>query len=251
MKRWDHRFEVKPGRWVFVPPPIGKAAGEKIRSSVAKVWSRPPFYFHLRQGGHVVALRRHVGNQYFFRCDLDDFFGRINQTRVTRCLKRYFSYADARRMACNSVVFRPGTVQTMLPYGYVQSPILASLALDQSRVGRFLRQCASSKHLKVSVYMDDIVLSSNDALLLADAAAELTKLAKDAGLPLNSGKTEGPSSVVTAFNVDLSHGSLMISRERLELFRMAYAAASSSQVADGILGYVRSVNPAQVPVVVV
>lgn len=251
MKRWDHRFEVKPGRWVFVPPPIGKAAGEKIRSSVAKAWSRPPFYFHLRQGGHVAALRRHVGNQYFFRCDLDDFFGRINQTRVTRCLKRYFSYADARQMASNSVVFRPGTVQTMLPYGYVQSPILASLALDQSRVGRFLRQCASAKHLKVSVYMDDIVLSSNDAALLADAAAKLTQLSNDAGLPLGIGKTEGPSPTVTAFNVDLSHGSLVISKERIDRFRLAYAGASSSQVAEGILGYVHSVNPAQVSVVVV
>ncbi len=57
MKRWEHRFEVKPGRWVYVPTPIGKAAGEKIRSSVAKVWSRPKFYFHLRKGGHVAALQ--------------------------------------------------------------------------------------------------------------------------------------------------------------------------------------------------
>lgn len=245
MKRWDHRFEVKPGRWVFVPTPMAKAAGEKIRSSVAKAWSRPTFYFHLRQGGHVAALQRHVGNQYFFRCDLDDFFGRINRTRVTRCLKHYFPYAEARQMADNSVVFRPGTTQTMLPYGYVQSPILASLALDHSRVGKFLRKCASNRKLKVSVYMDDIVLSSNDAALLSDMATRLAELSNDAGLPLSVGKTEGPSPMVTAFNVDLSHGSLVISNERIERFRLAYATTSSSQVASGILGYVRSINPTQ------
>ena len=250
MKRWDHRFEVKPGRWVFVPTPMARAAGEKIQSSVAKAWPRPPFYFHLRQGGHVAALRRHVGNQYFFRCDLDDFFGRINRTRITRCLKQYFPYAEARQMADNSVVFRPGTAQTMLPYGYVQSPILASMALDQSRAGKFLRQCASNRNLKVSVYMDDIIFSSNDALLLSDVAEKLAQLSNDAGLPLSAVKKEGPSPMVTAFNVDLSHGSLVISKERIERFRVAYATTSSSHVADGILGYVRSVNPAQLPVVV-
>ncbi|MBN6100570.1 hypothetical protein JR064_00105 [Xanthomonas sp. CFBP 8703] len=189
MKRWEHRFEVKPGRWVYVPTPLGKAAGEKIRSSVSKVWSRPKFYFHLRRGGHVAALRRHLENQYFFRCDLDDFFGRINESRVTRSLKGSFSYVDARKMAKESVVIRPDTGKTMLPYGYVQSPMLASLALDRSRVGRFLRQCESSEHLTVSVYMDDIVLSSNDEGRLTAAVAELGQLATDAGLPLSPGKS--------------------------------------------------------------
>ena len=153
-------------------------------------------------------------------------------------------------MADNSVVFRPGTAQTMLPYGYVQSPILASMALDQSRAGKFLRQCASNRNLKVSVYMDDIIFSSNDALLLSDVAEKLAQLSNDAGLPLSAVKKEGPSPMVTAFNVDLSHGSLVISKERIERFRVAYATTSSSHVADGILGYVRSVNPAQLPVVV-
>ncbi|MFA8479136.1 reverse transcriptase domain-containing protein [Xanthomonas campestris pv. campestris] len=249
MKRWEHRFEVKPGRWVYVPTPIGKAAGEKIRSSVAKVWSRPKFYFHLRKGGHVAALRRHLKNQYFFRCDLDDFFGRINQSRVTRSLKENFSYVDARKMASDSVVIRPGTGKTMLPYGYVQSPILASFALDRSRVGRFLRKCESSEDVTVSVYMDDIVLSSNDEARLYVAAAELAQLATDAGLPLNAGKTIGPASTVTAFNVELSHGLLSVTKERIDRFRESYATASSLHVELGIVNYVHSINSTQVAAV--
>ncbi|MFN6509379.1 reverse transcriptase domain-containing protein [Xanthomonas translucens] len=246
MKRWEHRFEVKPGRWVYVPTPLGRATGEKIRSSVSKMWSPPKFYFHLRRGGHVAALRRHLESKHFFRCDLDDFFGRINESRVTRSLKSVFSYVDARKMAKESVVLRPGTGGTMLPYGYVQSPMLASLALDRSRVGRFLRQCASSKDLIVSVYMDDIVFSSNDEGRLSAAVAELGQLATDAGLPLSPGKTVGPATEVTAFNVDLSHGSLAVTQERLERFRESYAMAMSSQAAIGILDYVHKINPAQV-----
>lgn len=250
MKRWEHRFEVKPGRWVYVPTPVGKASGEVIRLAVSKIWSPPPFYFHLRGGGHVAALRRHTAHQYFFRCDLDDFFGRINQSRLTRCLKHRFSYVDARQMASDSVVIKPGSTNTMLPYGYVQSPILASLALDKSRLGRFLRQCELSEHLTVSVYVDDIVLSSNDEERLSDAAAELEQLAASAGLPVSPEKTEGPASAVTAFNVDLSHGSMSVTHERLERFREAYALAGSWQEAMGILGYVHTVNPAQVSAVI-
>ncbi|WP_313229095.1 reverse transcriptase domain-containing protein [Stenotrophomonas acidaminiphila] len=246
MKRWESRFEVKPGRWVYVPTPIGKASGEVIRLAVSKVWSPPPFYFHLRGGGHVAALRRHVGHRFFFRCDFDDFFGRINQSRVTRCLKHRFPYLEARKMAGESVVIKPGTAKTMLPYGYVQSPMLASLALDKSRVGRFLRQCELSEHLTVSVYVDDIVLSSDDDGRLGAAAAELQQLALDAGLPLSPGKTVGPAPAVTAFNVELSHGSMNLVHDRLQRFREAYAMASSSQVASGIIGYVHTVNPAQV-----
>lgn len=246
MKRWEHRFELKPDRWVFVPTPVIKASGESIRSSVSKAWSAPNFYFHLRQGGHVAALRRHMDSYHFFRCDLDDFFGRINRSRVTRCLKHYFSYADARRMTDESVVFRPGTSQAMLPYGYVQSPVLASLALDRSRVGRFLRQCDSRKGLRVSVYVDDIVLSSDDSSLLNDAATELARHAIDSGFPLSLGKSEGPAAMITAFNVELSHGSLSITKERLDRFREAYSIAGSPQEELGIIGYVESINPAQV-----
>lgn len=246
MKRWEHRFELKPGRWVFVPTAEVKASGEKIHSSVSKAWSAPSFYFHLQQGGHVAALRRHLDSQHFFRCDLDDFFGRVNRSRVTRCLKRYFSYADARRVADESVVFRPGTSQTVLPYGYVQSPMLASLALDRSRLGRFLRQCNSREDMKVSVYMDDIILSSDDRSLLNDAAAELAQHATGAGFPLSPEKSQGPSALITAFNIELSHGVLSISRERLDRFRESYSTAKSPQEEMGIIGYVESINPAQV-----
>lgn len=245
MKRWESRFEVKPGRWVYVPTPIGKAAGEVIRQEVSKAWSPPLYFFHLRGGGHVAALRRHLGNRFFFRCDLDDFFGRINQSRVTRCLKHRFSYLDARKMASESVVIRPGTEKTMLPYGYVQSPMLASLVLDQSRLGRFLRQCESSKDLTVSVYVDDILLSSDDEERLRVAAVELERLATDAALPLSVGKTRGPASSVTAFNVDLSRGSMSLTSDRILRFKEAYAMASSPYVELGIESYVYSVNPAQ------
>ncbi|WP_447905564.1 reverse transcriptase domain-containing protein [Stenotrophomonas sepilia] len=245
MKRWEHRFQVKSGRWVFVPTPASRAVGEQIRARVAKAWSPPAFYYHLRKGGHVAALRAHAESTYFFRCDLKNFFGSINLSRVTRCLKRYFSYVEARGMASASVVIAPGATKTMLPYGFVQSPLLASLALDQSRVGAYLRKLSAQEGITVSVYMDDIVVSSLEIGLLDKIKAELGEKAEKAGISLNQEKTEGPSTLVTVFNVELSHNSLVISEERMAEFREALMIASCDAVAMGILGYIASVNDAQ------
>lgn len=242
---------MKPGRWVYVPTPLGRARGEEIRKQVSSVWKPPAFYFHLRQGGHVAALQSHVGNRYFFRGDIQDFFGRVNRSRVTRGLKKYFSYAKAREMAGDSVVVSPTSGNTMLPFGFVQSPLLASLVLDESRVGRWLAKSAGRPGLKVSVYVDDILLSSHDKEFLRANVLELEALAGAAGLPLNALKSEGPADLVTAFNIELTNGNLAITPERIEFFREAYSSAVSSKVEDGILGYVASVNPTQVASVTV
>lgn len=123
-QKWTHRYQLKPGRWVFAPTDEAKKTGARTKRSVASHWKPPSFYYHLRKGGHVAAVRSHESSRFFFRADLDDFFGRVNRTRVTRCLKSWFSYAEAREMASESVVKRPGDDAFVLPYGFVQSPML-------------------------------------------------------------------------------------------------------------------------------
>ena len=85
--KWVNRFELKPGRWVFEPSAESKALGQKIKAAVEKAWRPPNFYFHLRSGGHVEAVRSHLENTHFLRVDIQDFFGSVNRTRITRCLK--------------------------------------------------------------------------------------------------------------------------------------------------------------------
>ncbi|KDC16986.1 hypothetical protein L504_5069 [Bordetella bronchiseptica F2] len=48
-----------------------------------------------------------------------------------------------------------------------------------------------------------------------------------------------------SFNIRLSQGSLDISSERMGLFVDAYHQATSDHQKEGILRYVRSINPAQ------
>lgn len=235
---------MKPGRWVFVPSEDARKSGKRIKKSVEGHWNPPVFYYHLRQGGHVAALRCHEARAFFLRADLDDFFGRVNRSRVTRCLKGWYPYAEAREMASESVTRRPSSSEFVLPYGFVQSPILASLALDRSKLGACLRKANANPALDVSLYMDDILISSDDEKLLAAVAGELETASVASNFPLSSSKRQGPGPCVSAFNIEIAHGSMLITSARMNEFHSAFALGSDA-TKEGIFGYVASVNSTQ------
>lgn len=105
--KWLHKFERKPGRWVFAPTSETKMLGLKIKAQIEEVWTAPDYFFHLQAGGHIGALKTHHGRSSFLRLDIEDFFGSVNRSRVTRCLTPYFGYAKAREMAVESTVQHP------------------------------------------------------------------------------------------------------------------------------------------------
>jgi hypothetical protein len=148
-------------------------------------------------------------------------------------------------MANESVVKRPGLNGFVLPYGFVQSPILASLALDKSKLGSCLRRLNSREDLKISVYVDDIIISGNDEYALLDAADQLGRAAKAALFPINSLKNEGPASSIVAFNITLSHKILQITEERLTKLRTNYHETTSLYCKAGISSYIKSINSDQ------
>ena len=78
--------------------------------------------------------------------------------------------------------------RAMLPYGFVQSPTLASLALFDSRLGGYLEQLKKIKYVVVSVYMDDIIVSTKRKKRLADIHKELVAASvKSRSLPMPCG----------------------------------------------------------------
>ena len=81
--KWLNRFELKPGRWVYVPAADARALGIVIKSEVHRLWSPPRYFYHFQHGGHVAALRSHTANNIFFKIDIQNFFGSINRTRIT------------------------------------------------------------------------------------------------------------------------------------------------------------------------
>ena len=137
---WINRFELKPNCWVYVPSKESRKEGKAIKSTIEKHWLPPSYYCHLKPGGHVKALKLHINSNFFIRAYISQFFNSINRTRVTREFKKiYPSYTIARKNACKSVVpspFEKGNF--ILPYGFVQSLIIASICLFKSRLGKFL-----------------------------------------------------------------------------------------------------------------
>lgn len=242
---WDTRFELKPGTWVFVPTVESVQIGKEIKQAIERVWLPPTYYYHLRSGGHVKALEAHLHNAYFARLDIRDFFGSINKTRITRCVKDLFGYPEGRRIANLSTVIHPGTRRMILPFGFVQSPILASLCLYKSALGNFLDGLWDAFGVVVTVYVDDLILSCNDQTALRDVITEIKRKADRSGFMFNPDKEAGPDQMVTAFNVRLSHQSLEIEPHRFAEIVEAFRETDSERVRDGIRGYVNSVNPSQ------
>lgn len=249
--KWDTRFELKPGKWVFVPSEESIKLGKKIKSQIEVRWKAPSNYFHLKAGGHVAALRSHLGQATFIHLDIQNFFDSINQSRITRCLKERFGYGIARDIAIASTVLAPSlaTKKFILPYGFVQSPIIASICLFESALGKYLRQLRKMDGVVVSVYVDDIVISTAASIDAASIVEDIKAAAKRAGFAFNMAKEEGPADSIKAFNIELGQDSLDISYERLKSFREAYLNADSEHQRKGIVGYIESVNASQINVV--
>lgn len=246
--KWLTKFELKPGTWVFVPTPEGVKHGKLIKRTIAKVWTPPYYYYHLKSGGHVAALRSHLNHSIFLKFDIKNFFGSINKTRVTRCLKKLFNYAQAREIANASTVYYPtGDIKyTILPFGFVQSPILASVCLQQSSLGIFIDKLSKNNEVVVSIYVDDIIISTDNDTLSKSILIQIKNEAERARFFLNDEKEEGPTNQVSAFNIEISNTLLQIKPARMEKFAEVFKNSENPSQRDGILSYIHSINSDQV-----
>lgn len=246
--RWTSRFEIKLNAWVFVPTPEFIEYGTKVKQAITEKWRSPNYYYHLRSGGHVQALKKHTKHQYFIHLDIQNFFGQINRSRATRCLKEHFSYSEARTIAIKSTVALPRSTKKkyILPFGFVQSAIVASLCLHKSTLGKYLLYLAKQNNLAVSVYMDDIIISSDNQQQLEEVLASVEVAAEKAGFPLNKTKQEGPCDQITAFNILLTGNGLKITEKRLNEFVEVFKASTNPNQKDGILNYIKCISIKQV-----
>lgn len=243
--KWESRFQLDNGTWVFVPNSEMRLYGRELKNRIESLWAPPINYFHLRLGGHVLALRQHLNNHYFARADIQNFFGQINKSRLSRNLKSYLPYTEARDIAVNSTVVFPESSpkRYILPYGFVQSPILAALCLDKSALGTAINTISSD--VTITVYVDDLVLSGTNEQKVADALEYLKNKGVTAKFSFNPSKLEGPATKVTSFNIELSHHKLEIAEYRMQRFKTALEGELSEPQIEGILGYVKSVNFSQ------
>jgi hypothetical protein len=244
--KWSSKFELKPGRWVFVPSTVSKLEGAYIKKTIQSKWNPPAFYYHLRAGGHVAALRSHLNSRYYLHVDISDFFGSINRTRLTRVLKPILGYHLARDWAHKSTVkLRTGQSNIILPYGFVQSPILASLCLYESALGKFLDEIYKEKGVLVSVYVDDIIVSTESLERCREINSLIYLAAKRSRLDFNLTKSQVPAEEIIAFNVKLNRAGTELTQDRYLKFANELVSSDSDAQRKGILDYVCAINETQ------
>lgn len=242
---WKDRFQVKPGRWVYIPTPETLEQGQEIKKLIAEKFTPPLFYYHLRDGGHVAAIQSHTNDQYFLNVDIANFFGAINRSRVTRSLKKRFPYSQAREITILSTVkvAHEDTYEYHLPYGYPQSTILASICLYDSALGRYIHSI-SHQH-NVSIYVDDIIISGNDQAELTKIRDMLVEKSEASKLPFGNKEAPQVSDQIIAFNIELSYQHTQIIESRYQQLLQEALLTENEYVIEGIATYIRSVNEKQ------
>ena len=245
---WTHRYILTgTNKWIFQPSENSRKNGLLIKEEIEGIWSPPFFYYHLAQGGHLKAIKAHLKNSYFTRFDIQNFFGSISQSRIIRTLKKPLGYTRAKEIASISTVVDPNSAprKLILPFGFIQSSLIASICLDQSNLGLYLRELAKKRKVTVSVYVDDIIISTPDKADLEAISNNFEDVANQSNWTLSKTKQQKFVSCVSAFNISLCHQNLQIENQKIAEFKSTFLSTQNERVKKGILNYINSVNPSQ------
>jgi len=237
------KYQDAKGLLIHTQTPEQQAIGHEIISTVNDRWNPSPYFYHLKPGGHVAAVKSHLNDKFFTRADLRKFFNHVTRKKLTRSLGGIgIAYESVLYIVENSTVLDEEASKRHVPFGFVQSPLLATLALHKSALGRFLKKVAKSGTITLSVYMDDILLSSNSKDELHDAIKELQQACSSANFSINSEKLIMPCEELEIFNIELSHSKMRLTERRLEEFARAIQENASEEVVGGIISYAHTVN---------
>jgi Reverse transcriptase (RNA-dependent DNA polymerase) len=215
-RNFEFSYDNPNGKPVFVPSERGRRIGCELKECLEAKVTFEPIFYHLVKGGHVAAIHAHRKNTFFAKMDLRNFFYSIGRNRVARVLYEA-GVSKARHYAKWSCVKNPfDSPAYALPYGFVQSPILATLALRESALGRLALQLAHV--VTISIYLDDIVASSNNSDLLEQTFSRLLLATTESNFQINERKTVSPTSEMTLFNCELTYGRTAVTAERRSEF---------------------------------
>ncbi len=241
---YDLCFKTPQNRWIYEPTKECRKKGKEYTALILERWAPPDYYFHFRSGGHIAAIETHKEHLFFAKVDLKSFFPSISKSKVIRSLKNSglpFKLADT--IAGWSTIKCKETKASILPYGFIQSQMLAALCLDLSCIGSFIRKTLSAT-IAISVYVDDIILSSNDPSALQSAYDGLVTAINETTFSLNEEKSHPPQKKTTAFNIDLSPAHTEITEERFNSF-IKDITPENLHRSEAIIAYVSDVNDFQ------
>jgi hypothetical protein len=243
----NYKFKYKArNKYIFVPNDDCIRKGKRLIKFVLKRFSFPPNFYHYQPGGHVVALHSHIQSNFFFKLDLQNFFYSISRNRVANILQGV-NFKPAGTFAKWSCVPNPyNEPKYVLPIGFIQSPLLASLILFRSPVFAAIEK-ALAQGVFVSVYVDDLVGSSSNKQLLESVYEDILKACKQANLSVNEQKIIAPADAIVAFNCNVAKGNATVTEERVQKF---YSTGHSDKAINSFETYrarVGSTNTVQAP----
>lgn len=241
--KWKERFEIKPGRWVYVPTEETTSIGLIIKARLEKFWRPPNYFYHFQPGGHIKLVNQAKKYSYFSLFDFEYFFSQITKNRIIRCLKHYVSYENTYEIAKQSTV-RYGENLFSLPYGFPQSSILASMVLDNSRLGKYLRKVNLSS-VFMGIYVDDILFASNNPHELEELSNIVCQYATASNFNLNRRKGKCCVTSLRAFNLDISVNALSVHYDRYSEFVERVQTDPSERAKTAIIRYVELINDSQ------
>lgn len=232
---------VSRGKWIYVPNDHCDRRASRILDHFERV-EFPDYFFHYKKGGHVLALHEHLKNDFFFRIDIKNFFYSIARNRVARVfsafgLKGAPTYA---KWSCVATPYKEGP-RYVLPIGFRQSPLVASLVLMQSPVASAIER-ARAAGVVVSVYLDDIIGSHSSEPAITRVYDDIRSACFEANLIPNADKLAPPSRAIVAFNCNLAKGLARVTDERIAKFYADFPSLVSRQSFEAYVAKVTSLN---------
>lgn len=216
-QNYEHKIAIAGSKIAFVPNEECRKIGKKIIQDIRKTWNPHKVYYHFNPGGHVAALHLHRPNKFFAKFDLENFFYSIGKNRVSSILKKK-NISNHEKLAKYSCVKNPYQSNSLhkfvLPYGFVQSPLLATLILSESPLGKYLERI--SDQITVSVYVDDILLSFNKKNKLTDFFKGALNMIESSNFSISKNKIVAPTKKIEIFNCNLEQNCTHILKERFK-----------------------------------
>lgn len=241
IRNYEECFLNQKKKWVFCPTKECKNRGYLYIENILKKWISPSYLFHFKKGGHVAAVKTHQNNKYFCKIDLKDFFPNIKKNKVQRILKKVgFSFNKSKEMAeWSTVASKQNKHLRNLPYGFVQSQIIASLCLDFSSLGTYLKKISSNDTL--TVYVDDIIISGNNKTHLKSIYLKSLEKLVESGFTLNETKSHPPQINTCAFNINIKQNEIYITKDRINKFTEKIRE-NNEPATKAILNYISSIS---------
>ncbi len=239
---YDYCF-LKNGKQIFAQSESSQVFGRKLAKKILKKWKPSQIYYHFRKGGHVSAVKAHAKNKYFIKLDIKNFFPSVTRNKVIRDLVRIgFKFRDADEYAKISTVIVND--RAIIPFGFVQSSILSTLAFHKSKIGIYLDALSKNSDFKISVYVDDIIISSNSEDKLSKVLTDFKEKIDSSQFSLNTKKSSKKVKIkICAFNIDLRKKMIKINKKTIEEFK--HKSSHNDATKRALVGYIKTINPEQ------